>query len=186
MRFTKNVLMSIGAVALAIVLVNVIAPQAVHAAVAALVQVSNTATNPALTSRIDDPGRIPYQSVLIANTCGGQQICNFFFGTVPQGHRLVVQQLSGDLSSDAPTSFIGVDAGPTSFSHVTKLTVIPDSGTREGFFVQQVQFYVDAGQIPTVNTNTVGAIHFQGSQFISLTGYLLDCNAAPCAAIASF
>src|SRR5215469_8161055 len=133
MRFTKNVLMSIVAAALAVVLVNAIAPQAVHAAVAALVQVSNTATNPALTSRIDDPGRIPYQSVL-TNTCSGQQICNFVFGTVPQGHRLVVQQLSGGLTSDAPTSLIEVDAGPNSFSRVTQLTVTPDSGTHEAFF----------------------------------------------------
>jgi hypothetical protein len=49
MRFLKRGLMAAGALALAAMFLNFVAPKAVHAAVATLVQVVNTISNPAIT-----------------------------------------------------------------------------------------------------------------------------------------
>jgi hypothetical protein len=177
MRLTKNVLMSIGAAALAIVLVNVIAPQAAHAAVAALVQVSNTATNPALTSRIDDPGRIPYQAQKFCNPCQ-----DLTYGPVPANHRLVVEHISGQVDFKANPSESSLQV------------IIPQVRTSVFFtptnpkinsslFDQPVHFYVEQNQSMSVQVAGDQAIN---AVQITLTGYLLDCNAAPCGAIASF
>ena len=97
-RIYKTTLYSL-AVMLAIVLVGLLAPRAAHAVVATLVQVANTAANPAITSNINDPGRIPYQSSVQAGaTCpSGGFICSWEFGNVPAGHRVVIQHISGTL-----------------------------------------------------------------------------------------
>jgi hypothetical protein len=48
MKLTKTVLTGAGTAALAALLGTVLAPRAVHAAVAALVQITNTAANPVM------------------------------------------------------------------------------------------------------------------------------------------
>jgi hypothetical protein len=182
MRLTKIVLTSIGVVALAVVLVNAIAPQTVHAAVAALVQISNTATNPALTSRIDDPGRIPYQST-VNQTCTGAN-CTFTFGAVPTGHRLVIQHVSGILGFSGSGTQISVILRAGGNDAVSFLASYFGPRT-EAEFDQSVQFYVEATQAPVVNVFTPAA-NFAFLQTLTLIGYELNCTAAPCAAIATF
>ena len=95
MRFAESFLMSIGAVALASVLVNVISPQAVHAAVAALVQVNNPATSPALVSDVDNPARSPFQARLCVNECTPSSPFPTSV-TVPIGKTLVIEQIAGE------------------------------------------------------------------------------------------
>jgi hypothetical protein len=51
---------------------------------------------------------------------------------------------------------------------------------------QPVLVYVDAGQQPNAAVFLSSGTISTGSSVVSVTGYLLDCNAAPCAAIASF
>jgi hypothetical protein len=174
--------MGIVAVVFAAALVNVFAPHAVHAAVAALVEVSNPATSPALTSRIDDPGRIPYQ---IYQTCNG--CSSFNFGPVPSNHRLVVEHISGNWVINSPTpvavwEFIEGNAG------ILSQFFLPfNTANGQSRYDQPVHFYVDAGQTFLVGLGTQGGGGLTGFiQSIALTGYLLDCNAGPCAAIASF
>jgi hypothetical protein len=176
MRLTKNVLTSIGAVALAVVLVNVIAPQAVHAAVAALVQVSNPASSPALTSRIDDPGRIPYQQALVGSTT------TVASGAVPANHRLVVQHISGQLTCTSSPSAGWLQI--TSPGGVIEFFTPAINSLVVSAFDQPVHFYVDQNRSFSILSQCVGAAF--SSQALIVTGYLLDCNAAPCAAIASF
>jgi hypothetical protein len=53
-------------------------------------------------------------------------------------------------------------------------------GPEFGAFDQPVLFYVDAGTTPT---GLVQANNLQGLE-LTLTGYMLDCTVAPCAAIA--
>ena len=50
MQFTKRLLTGLGAVALAAMLLSLAAPKAVHAIVAALVEVTNTPANPVPTA----------------------------------------------------------------------------------------------------------------------------------------
>ena len=51
-------------------------------------------------------------------------------------------------------------------------------------FDQLVQLYVDAGEAPAVQIVADAGLTQVSSGFLTLTGYLLDCTAAPCAAIA--
>jgi hypothetical protein len=146
----------------------------IHAALAAPSQVSN----------IDEPGRIPYQSVQ-AGKAGAQFV--FQFPSVPAGHRLVIQHVSGfNLSFQLTPS-----------QHVRVRLFFADGGTAVGtsFFVpfseqsvafdQSVQLYAQAGDAPlvTVEADNAKDPTFDGG-LVVLTGYLVDCNAAPCAAIA--
>ncbi len=74
MKFVKKLLMGIGAVALAGTLLTLVAPKAVHAAVAALVEVANTPANPVPNADVNAPGEEPLQTVLCNNvgflSCG--------------------------------------------------------------------------------------------------------------------
>jgi hypothetical protein len=183
MRFVKNFLMSISAMALAAAFVALFAPHAVHAAVAALVEVSNPVTSPALTSRIDDPGRIPYQKWLSCTPKAGGY-CNAETGPVPPNHRLVVESISGVVGFQPQTSFSTVTMqsglGFSTF-YIPLVNDLPTSN--ESAFNQPVHLYADQNQsisLQIVSTSTVVRGDF------TITGYLLDCNAAPCAAITSF
>jgi hypothetical protein len=176
MRVVKNLMMGIGAGTLAAALVNLFAPQAVHATVAALVDVANTAGNPALTSRIDDPGRIPYQAIKhCLNNCNPVT-----FGPVLANHRLVVEHISAisEFAGLVPSFYVHVDiVGGSSVS-----TFLGNS-LGVSFFDQPVHFYVDQNQSFTVD-QVAGFVITQST--ITVTGYLLDCNVAPCSAVASF
>jgi hypothetical protein len=181
MRFLKNFLMSIGAVALAAALVNLFVPKAVHAAVAALVEVSNPVTSPALTSRIDDHGRVPYANHF---NCSGNSGCDAHSGPVPANHRLVIEHISADLSA-TNGSFGVCYALPSSSGIGPSFLVGPaqNAGIFTGLdFDQQVFVTVDQNQELTLSCLTSSAI----SGTVKAFGYLLDCNAGPCAAIASF
>jgi hypothetical protein len=64
MKFVKNLCMGIGAVSLAAVLLTLVAPKAVHAAVATLVEIANTAANPVPNTDVNAPGEEPLQTEL--------------------------------------------------------------------------------------------------------------------------
>jgi hypothetical protein len=73
----KKLLMGIGAVALAGTLLNLVAPKAVHAAVAALVEVANTPANPVPNADVNAPGEEPFQTLMCnavgTGTCASDQ-----------------------------------------------------------------------------------------------------------------
>jgi hypothetical protein len=149
------------------------------------VKVLNTSAGPVLNSRIDDPGRIPYQSNLFnAGGCAGSTICTLSFGPVPANHRLVVQHVSGSFA------FSGNGGGPLIDLTSPGLTAIiqfisPATPGGFGAFDVPVQVYYDAGSAPVVEAFLFGSQLFTGQEaFATLTGYMLDCSAAPCAAIA--
>ena len=131
------------------------------------------------TRNADDPGRIPYQSTL-TGTPG--PIFQFFFPLVPAGHRLVIQHISGDLHFNAvPTSpaaeaVVFATGGGSAFSATFTRNIAS--------FDQLVQLYVDGGDAAQVTVNPLSANAQALSGFLTLTGYLLDCTAAPCAKIA--
>jgi hypothetical protein len=128
---------------------------------------------------IDDPGRIPYQSTL-PGTPG--PLFQFVFPAVPAGHRLVIQHISGNLHFNAiPTSpaaeaIVLVTGGGSAFA--------PTFARNLANFDQLVQLYVDGGDAAQVTVNPVSANTQALSGFLTLTGYLLDCTATPCAKIA--
>jgi hypothetical protein len=72
------------------------------------VTVVNPATMPALTSSIDDPGRAAYQGVPMSEGNTSSGTCQATFASVPQGHRLVIQRIYGDLFISPTPAFVQV------------------------------------------------------------------------------
>jgi hypothetical protein len=162
---------------------TLLSPRRSEAQFSSPVRVMNTSAAPALNSRIDDPGRIPFL-VLFSNGCSGT-LCSYTFPAVPAGHRVVIQHISGALIfNTAPTQLFGF-VKSSSNSNQVQFNVIPPSGTVT-IFDQPILYYVDAGQSPIIQF-TSGVTNFNASagQNLTLVGYELDCNAAPCAAIAT-
>jgi hypothetical protein len=149
-----------------------------------------TITPPAVTtvSNMDDPGRIPYQSTSpTPQPCpaGGVGLC-WPFPAVPAGHRLVIQHVSGALqysTSPNPLVVYVLDSGFHAINAFTPTANAWSSTVQLINFDQRVQVYVDASQTYWVEVWASGAPTV-GFVPVIVTGYLLDCAAAPCAAIA--
>ena len=128
---------------------------------------------------IDDPGRIPFESS--RSIKAGQSV--FVFATVPAGHRLVVQHVSAHVNFQSVLSssslldiFLSAGPGGSSF--------IPLFLSNSVQFDQPVQLYADAGDLPELSVSVDAGQNRVANGFATLTGYLLDCTAAPCAKIA--
>jgi hypothetical protein len=139
------------------------------------VNVANPATAPLFFVNVNDPGRIPYQSVKNNVICSGGG-CAAIFPAVPAGHRLVVQHYSGDLIVTAGSTLSASLA--LNDGHVFSRFFLQVQGIRAKFD-QLVLAYFDAGQSPLV---AAGGDASEAD--FTLTGYMLDCTVAPCAPIA--
>jgi hypothetical protein len=190
-----------------VLMVSLFPQKNVNGAVAALVDVANTPlpvtgsvnaavtgtvglTGTALVRNADDPGRIAYESESLG-TCTVFE-CDFYgFGSVPPGHRLVIQHISGDLyffPNGVPQVFF-YGAGP-GFAQVNFFPPgVSFAGVPQSAFDQTVQVYFDAGQPINVRVTqqlSGGAFNpaYSSQQAVALTGYMLDCTASPCSTIA--
>lgn len=174
----KFSLIGLGLVA-ALILVT---PRAVHAVAAALVQVMNTTANPVIASNMDDPGRIPYEKRSNPSTCIPGEC--FFDFVVPANHRLVIQHASVSGEANGPgvalLDLSSANGGSTSFAP-SGLT-----GAQYSFEVDEpvLQFVDGGGFIQAALFFYGGSATLLGANF-TLSGYLLDCAAAPCSAIAN-
>ena len=161
-------------------------PGAVHAVAAALVQVTNTTANPVITSRMDDPGRIPYQSYVIGNCLPSS--CVFSLLPVPAGHRLVIQHVSINGTASGPgvvrarleSLISNVPSGFSEFFVPTALTFDVYSFAQD----EPVLLFVDPGMVPTLSFAFFGGSATISIPGATLSGYMLDCAAAPCSPIA--
>jgi hypothetical protein len=156
-----------------------------QAVVSTLVSVVNPTTSPVPSLNVTDPGRIPYQSAVdnLAK-CSNQITCTFSFPTVPSGHRVVVEHISGFLSLTAiPTRISALITTPVG----SGISSISPQGANVGFD-QPVLFYVDASNSVTIEVIIAGGALFEGngsSNSLTLIGYELDCTVAACAPIAT-
>lgn len=153
------------------------------------VNVANPATAPVLTVNANDVGRTPYQAVLTNPTCGAS-FCNASFN-VPSGHRLVVQHVSGLVWYSQSPALVSMNLVSTAnstaplSSFAVPVNLNPATAPYSSFDQPVLVFY-DAGQQglaelgwPSSTGATVSLASF------TVTGYLVDCTIAPCAAIAS-
>jgi hypothetical protein len=146
------------------------------------VKVLNTSAAPAIASVIDDQARVPYLSYQAVTPPANAGSLTFNFPAVPANHRLVVQHLTGWLFV-APGSPTFVSLGQPGFSPMSAFQTQPLGGGATSVFDQPVLGYFDAGQQPQVYA--IDQSNFlQGTSTLTLTGYMIDCSAAPCAAIA--
>ena len=183
MNLIKKTVSSLGGVLLAALLIAALAPKATHGLVAALVQVTNTTSNPAATLDADASTRIPYQSYQTVNTGGGGVIqLSASFPEVPAGYRLVIQNIN--------SGFYITDKTFTPNGYVTT-TFAPDKtfpqfmGSVENFGTLVFSIinssdtrYVGSGDTPIVS---IQAAFYPSNTFpITVTGYLENCAVTGC------
>lgn len=138
-------------------------------------------TAPVLAVNVNDPGRTPFQSMHNVFTLIDLHTFGFVFPTVPSGHRLVVQHVSGQMLFNAPTA-----------ASVT-LTYLNDHTQLRGIFPvrnsqafdHRVLVYYDEGENPLMYITVQDQSYTDLTKFVgvTMTGYLVDCSVAPCAAI---
>jgi hypothetical protein len=134
---------------------------------------------------IDQPGRIPYQATQVARTIY-DYVVTFTFNAVPAGHRLVIQQVSAQISMccivPSDVRLLALVSTP-GFHDVYSFAPAPFiGGSDEGSFAQPLQFYFDEAEQPMVQlTSPTTKFRYVG---VTLVGYELDCTVAPCAPIA--
>jgi hypothetical protein len=187
MKFAKSLLMGTGGVALSGLLLALLAPQAAHGLVAALVQVANTASAPAIASLIDDPGRVAFMQNA-SFSCFSAGSCTYVSpSAVPAGHRVVIQHVSGALVFQSTPSWILVTMLAQTENSITPAFFNVPPGPAGGlvYFDQPILFYFDAGQFPQVNIFANLPLNETPITQLTLIGYELDCTSAPCAAIAN-
>ena len=153
------------------------------------VRVMNTTSAPAINSSMDDPGRIPYYSTMSIPTGLSQVSMNY--GAVPANHRVVITGMSGyisvasaDLFQIALSTSTGSPFGPNFFPPLAQPYSTGASGFYTYFTGAVAPYYLDAGQSPKVTVTDFAGNSITGGGTVALSGYMLDCLAAPCAAIA--
>jgi hypothetical protein len=165
MRLIKRMLMGIGATAMVGLLATLVAPKAVHGAVAALVQVANTTAAPALTL---DISRSASQSVTLfcsANQCVNNTSNGAY--VVPVGQNLVATSL--DI-----VGFSSPKSSPTQFFELTPGGVTnPDQG---GAFVVlgdgiTHEFLIPSGIVFPAGT-VLDSTHIQDSDVTAVAVFL--------------
>jgi hypothetical protein len=150
------------------------------------VDVVNPATNPALTSSVDDPGRTAYESNVNCSPVSGGISCQANFAAVPRGQRLVIQHISGGLAFDSDPKLVQVFIKGSPNQGISAFFVSSPVSTSNSLFDQAVLQYFDGGSTPVVEITGLAASFLATfPEDVTLTGYLLKCNAAtPCASIA--
>ena len=150
------------------------APRAVHALAATLVQVTNTSTNPVINQDMDSPGRNPYyQTAQCVSQNTGQCIAQF--PAVPANKRLVVQYFES--SVDTPTSFITGEfetAGGNFLPILYTQQGNDPAGSKIYVSSQPMLYYFEAGQAPFFVMNAQsGGFNFMSGE-VTLTGYYVN------------
>ena len=150
-----------------------------------VVNVTNPATAPVLAVNLNDPGRIPYQSMHTVTTPLSDHQFGSVFPTVPDGYRLVVQHVSGQVFfGNSPTAVTVTLTNLTADTQLRSIFPVPNSQA----FEHTVLAYYDAGENPLVIITTDPQLEIlQPSNFVgvTMTGYLVNCNIGSCAAIAN-
>jgi len=190
MRIAKRLLLGLGSIAVVVAIVILASPKTAHALVAALVQVTNTTSNPAITWDADESTRIPYQSRYSFNGVPkGPNIMQVGqFATVPAGYRLVLTNISCELyaESGTPLPFAEITTNfslNNPFPVVTGVFVGPYDGFGYAIINQNIIRYVAAGDTPEAYVYwDAGTIQENGSDTVVLTGYLENCTVTGCPA----
>jgi hypothetical protein len=167
--------------------ISLFSARRIEAQYASPVKVMNTTSAPAVTSNVDEKGRTPYERTVDRSgqglgSCAGATGCSFGFG-VPAGHRLVIEQIGGYLTFNGNPTSVYFSIGLNNPQIGQNWGISPMTATGDGsvVFHQDVRAYVDT--FFQVDAIEHGAPFNGGIEHITVTGYLVDCNAAPCAAV---
>jgi hypothetical protein len=140
---------------------------------------------------VDEPGRVPYQSVIFGTTasnCNSSQ-CLFQFPAVPSGFRLVIKHVSVFSQPKPGATPVRVAVSDSAESGQVNFFATVQGGFLPTLVVidQPILFYVDAGQNPIVNIQPASGFEITTptlAQSVNLSGYMVDCSTQPCSAMA--
>ena len=188
MQIIKRLLVGCAGFVVLILVVMLAVPKSAHALVAALVQVTNTTANPAVTLDADKAMRIPYESASqaegFAGTCGDPSVCRFSgFTVVPAGYRLVVQQIAAVVPASS--------ANPTPNGEIVVVTDKSEGFPIDyftGTYITQsnIAIFHQSGLLEFVNAGSSPSIVFYGdlksntTGYVIVTGYLESCSVTGC------
>lgn len=154
MNIIRKTLTTLGGILLAALLIAALSPKATRAVAAALVQVTNTASNPVPNRDVDNPATEPFDATLCVSKNVGTDPCGSVSNsftvptTTPDGRavtRAVIEQVSGSCFT-TQTIPLDLELFRTSGSH--PVTFIPSSidSTGGSIFAQQVRVYLNPGE----------------------------------------
>ena len=174
MKLTSSTWKMAGGLTLALLILPLIAPRAVHALAATLVQVTNTSSNPVINQDVDSPGRSPYYQTV---TCYSQSTnqCEAQFPVVPANQRLVVQYIAS--SVDTPTALITAEffqPGAIFIPILQTMQGTDSAGNKVYIASQPMLYYFEAGQAPYFVMNAQSGNFEFMSGSVTLTGYTVN------------
>lgn len=158
----------------------------------------------AFVQNVDEPGRIPYQSVVFFSQGGGGctgsscasctgTLCALNFTPVPSNKRLVVTSVLGQVYVDSPGVLKPVQLGSIFMPSVLQAGTFPGVlGVNTSIFGVETTGAlvtpVDGGNTPVINLVATGPFSSSNGATngqMTVTGYLVDCSApGSCALIA--
>ncbi|MBL8227625.1 MAG: hypothetical protein JNL98_04085 [Bryobacterales bacterium] len=146
-----------------------------------------------LVRSADERGRNPYESTVQFNQFLNGQFrnlcfpssCGVLFAPVPEGKRLVLENITGLLRINGRVRFLALasDRGENPHLNVLPLsgtysTDLPGSGFNSDVYLfnEQIRGYIEPGQTPLLSIVGDAIFAFNRGQFsqVKLTGYLVD------------
>jgi hypothetical protein len=157
-QLSKQLLMGAGALALVALLMNLVAPKAVHATVAALVQVANTPTNPVPTADLTiSASQIVAVYCIPGSNCnavepGGGMNSQVSY-TVPAGQNLVITSLEITTPSVGGASSFFIAAVTFDPIGVDQAFFVANDGTTHEFVLPRGIVWPAGGVLSTFASN---------------------------------
>jgi hypothetical protein len=152
------------------------------------VTLMNTTSNPGSVLDADKATRIPYQSAILSSQCFGLATCQFQFAPIPSGYRLVVENISADITlasgTTAPPSLQLQDTSHYTHRRLTGTLGQNDANYAYAGLNENIRAYFDPLDGPVVAYLTANFPVIGAFEFVTLTGYLENCAVAVCPAIA--
>jgi hypothetical protein len=182
MKLKNPVLTVIGGLLLVVLAAPLVAPKAVHALAATLVQVTNTSSNPVINQDVDSPGRSPYSETALCVSETTNQ-CEAHFAAVPPNKRLVVEFIAS--SVDTPTTLINeefvISGGPSVIFMPILQTLQGGDPVGNKIYIanQPMLYYFESGHAPLFGMNAQTGAHEFMSGEVTLSGYYVNLPSAP-------
>jgi hypothetical protein len=176
MKFTKWIVMGSGGVILALLSVVLISPRTVHAVAAALVQVTNTRSNPVPTQDVDIAARHPFTATCnVFGNGGGFVVCQPTPAPPTTGVETVIQSVNMQLNQDTGSvqpAVMDLSFATGSANYVHYVPFIP-TGTGNWVGSELTAIYVDPS---TFNPLQCATLFTGGSATMNctVTGYTVS------------
>ena len=183
MNLVRKTATTLGGIFLAVLLIAALAPKATRGIAAALVQVTNTASNPVPNRDLDNISRNLKTLTLLGDSdhrFGDPTIFPRTPFVVPAGKRFVSLYLSGTIESTDSVlrGALLTAVGQQLVSDYFPLTLMGTSTFNSYEFFLPISTYSDAGGSVFLELQTSSGNSTLAFEDVTLRGYLVDCTGA--------